>query len=182
MDDIAKSAGISKKTVYQFFTGKDEILSSVVQQFLLKHKQSLERCSKQSKDAVEEVVYASHLFVQTMNSINQNFFYDLEKSFPGVWQAVADYRKKSLVPSITRNLKKGIAQELYREDLNVSFTADIRMQQIMTAFTPALFTQDLLHGNKLMMQLSEFYLHGIASLKGKKMINKYLNVHNEYQF
>ena len=182
MDDIARSSGVSKKTVYQHFSCKDEILSAVVKNFISCHKQALEKCRKETSNAVEEVISISQLFVHTINHINQNFFYDLEKSFPEAWQLIAEYRKKFVVPAILRNLRDGMDQEIYRDDLDIAFIADVRMQQVVSAFTPRLFAETPVQGNKLMMQLSEFYLHGIASLKGKKMINKYLNVHHENKF
>jgi hypothetical protein len=51
----------------------------------------------------------------------------------------------------------------------------------MTAFNLAEFGGEIKQSNELLLQLSEFYLFGIATSKGTKLINKYLNVNNETQ-
>ncbi|MDO9374618.1 MAG: hypothetical protein Q7T76_09375, partial [Ferruginibacter sp.] len=75
----------------------------------------------------------------------------------------------------------GIFQELYRNELDPGFIADVRVQQISTALNPKNFTDRKIRGSDLMKQFSAFYLQSITTPKGKKLINKYLNVNNEQQ-
>ena len=181
MDDVAKAACVSKKTIYQFFSSKNEMLNSVRQDLLTRHQQGLEQCRKNAKDAVEEVVLSAQLTLENTTLIKQNFFYDLEKSFPKEWLLIKAYRLQVLLPFIIQNLQKGIADGHYRDGLDVPFIAQVRVQQIMTAFNLVEFGGEIKQSNELLLQLSEFYLFGIATPEGTKLINKYLNVNNETQ-
>jgi AcrR family transcriptional regulator len=181
MDDVAKAACVSKKTIYQSFSSKNEMLNSVIQHLLTRHQQGLEQCKINAKDAVEEVVLSARLTLQNTALFKQNFFYDLEKSFPKEWLLIKAYRQQVLLPFIIRNLQKGIADGHYRSGLDVPFIAHVRVQQIMTAFNLAEFGGEIKQNSELLLQLSEFYLYGIASVEGTKLINKYLNVNNETQ-
>jgi AcrR family transcriptional regulator len=182
MDDIAKNAGVSKKTIYKDFEDKTALIRRLVADLLTCHREEVEKCAGVATDAIHEVILYSRTPFQTIALINQAFFYELEKFFPGVWKEVTGYRQQVLIPSILANIKKGITEELYRADLDLVFVAEVRVQQILTALNPKTFTGRKIQRSNLMMQLSNLYLQGIATPKGKKIINKYLNVNNEQQF
>ena len=182
MDDIAKSAGISKKTIYKSFSDKNQLLQYLVDDLLACHKQAMLECSNKAKDAVDEILLFTQTTFHTIALINPSFFYELEKFYPFLWQSVTDHKQQVLVPAIIQNLHTGILDEHYRQNLDIQFMAAVRLQQISTALHPGSFSDKMMHGSKLLFQLSEFYLHGIATRKGKKLIEKYLNVNNEKQY
>jgi AcrR family transcriptional regulator len=182
MDDIAKAAAISKKTIYKSFEDKNEIVRHLIGELLLCNTMAIEQCSREAKDAVDEVLQFTGTAFDSMAVISPTFFYELEKFFPSVWQLFTKHRQTVLVPSIMQNLDTGIHEGNYRNNLDVPFIAEIRVQQIATAFYPNSFANEVYRGSRLMMQLSEFYLYGISSEKGKKLITTYLNMSNEKQY
>lgn len=182
MDDIAKHTGVSKKTIYKDFEHKNQLVHQLVTELLLCHKQALDQCSVEARDAVDEVLLSTQAPFNTIAAIHPGFFYELEKFFQPVWQLTTIHRRQVLIPSIIQNLEKGIAAEVYRPEMDIPFVTDLRVQQILTAINPRTFTDRKIPAKKLMLQLSEFYLYGIATPKGKKLINKYINDHNEQQF
>ena len=182
MDDIAKSAGISKKTIYKSFSDKNQLLQRLVDDLLACHKQAMLECSNNAKDAVDEILLLTQTDFNTITVINPAFFYELEKFFPSLWQSVTDHKQQVIVPGIIQNLHTGMLHEHYRQNLDIEFTAAVRLQQISTALHPASFSDKMMHNSRLLFQLSEFYLHSIATRKGKKLIEKYLNVNNEKQY
>ena len=182
MDDIAKDAGVSKKTIYKDFEAKSALVQHLVLNLLGVHTEALKNCAATAKDAIDEVVLYTQRPFDSIALINQSFFYELEKFFPVEWKQVTEHRKQVLVPSILSNLEKGIAEDLYRSDLNLQLVAEVRVQQILTALNPRTFNERKLQGSQLILQLSELYLQSIATPKGKKLIHKYLNKNNEQQF
>ena len=182
MDDIAKDAGVSKKTIYKDFVAKGELVQHLVAKLLYRHKQELDNCAATAQDAIHEVILYTAGPFDSIALINQAFFYELEKFFPAEWKQVIEHRDNVLVPCIITNLEKGIERDWYRSDLNLPLVGEVRVQQIMTALNPKTFTNRKLQSSELMLQLSELYLQGITTQKGKKLINKYLNVNNENQF
>jgi AcrR family transcriptional regulator len=175
MDDLAKMAGVSKKTIYQFFTDKNELVSRIVDDLMACHHKLVHGCQCEAKDAVKEVLMQSNKPFNTWASVNQAFFFELEKSFPEAWTKLEQYKQKVLFPGITKNLERGIGENLYRQDIDVAFTADVRIQQLSSALQPATFTGRKMNGSQLLNELTIFYLHGITTEKGKGLLNKYLN-------
>lgn len=173
MDDLAKTAGISKKTIYQSVSDKTELIKKVAEDLICCHKDQLIRSAKEAVNAIEEVYLQSHTSFVMLASVNTNFFYELEKFFPAVWKKLTDHRQHHVYAAIVNNLERGIEEENYREDIEPSFLANMRLQQITTALNPVLFPGKKMEGSKLMQELTLFYLHGIGTPKGKKLIDKY---------
>ena len=179
MDDLAKMAGVSKKTIYQFFTDKNELVNRIVDEMIACHYNLFSNCQCKAKDAVEEVLLQANEPFDTWASVNQTFFFELEKSFPEAWAKLEQHKQNFLLPGIMKNLERGIQENVYREDIDVAFTADVRIQQLSSALHPSGFPGRRMNGSQLMNELTVFYLHGITTEKGKGLLSKYLKNRNE---
>jgi AcrR family transcriptional regulator len=179
MDDLAKEASVSKKTIYQLVADKSELVEKVVNEWAYCHTETLLHCRQQSQNAVQEVGLMAQLPFATIASVSVNFFYELEKYFQPAWERLMEHKQKVIVPAITQNLQRGMAEDYYRQDLDVALLADIRIQQLTNALKPNGFTSRKTDSQKLMNSLTQFYLHGITSTKGKKIIYNYLNGNDE---
>jgi AcrR family transcriptional regulator len=182
MDDVAKHAGISKKTIYKAFEDKIQLVYTIVSELLNCHDGALKQCIDWAEDAIDEVALFTQIPFNTLAAVNPCFFYELEKFFPTVWQLIEDYKQHVLVPTIIKNLAKGIYEGVYRQGIDIYFVANVRVQQIIVALNQRSLIATMGQRHQLMLQLSEFYLHALATQNGKKLINKYLNVNNEKQF
>ena len=55
MDEIASQLGISKKTIYQFFTDKDDMVSAVIDQEISHNEMECNYFRDSAKDAVQQI-------------------------------------------------------------------------------------------------------------------------------
>jgi AcrR family transcriptional regulator len=179
MDDLAREAGTSKKTIYQIVSDKNELVDKVVTDLVSCYGEAMAECRAVARNAVEEVILKTRAPFTTLAAINRNFFYELEKFFPAGWDKLVAYRQQVMLPSIVKNLQWGMEEGLYRPDLDAHFTAHVRLQQILTALNPKDFFQLTTDPQKLMNDLTEFFLHGIVTTKGKQLLNNYLKGYNE---
>jgi len=179
MDDLARQAGLSKKTLYLSIADKQELIGKVVDELIMHHEAAIMECRQKSLDAVWEALHLSCLPFDTLASINVSFFHELEKYFPAEWIKLIEHRDKMMIPAITDNLLRGRAEGIYRSDFDIDCIAAVRLQQIITALNPVGFLYKSGSGKTLMTQLTHFYLHGITNTKGKRLINKYTNLNNE---
>lgn len=180
MDDLARLAGISKKTIYQTFSDKRELVTRIVEDLVECHRQRFQSVQQTANNAIDEVLKQSGEPFETWIAVNQCFFFEVERSFPEAWQKLEAHKLDAFLPAIVQNLERGIAEGLYREDLDVAFIADIRLHQLITALQPpAAFTSKRMSVCQLVAEFTLFYLHGITTEKGKKLLNNYLKKKNE---
>jgi AcrR family transcriptional regulator len=162
MDDIAEGTGISKKTLYQNFHSKNDLVHEVVAGLIQSHIQHSQTIQLSASDAIEEVLTQDGGLSLMCNSIRPRFFYELEVYFPDIWNDLEKYKLR-IQDHIQKNLLRGKEEGLYRDDLNIPLVSYLRMQLLANALRP-----ELTHENTVL------YLRSITSEKGKKLLDKYL--------
>lgn len=174
MDEIASQLGVSKKTIYQFFSDKDELVLVVFSDFIDKIEAECSSLKNQFPNAILEVVNLMHYVLDLFSRINPVMLYDLKKFHPKAYQVFLNYKNEFLYNSIVANLKRGIEEGVYRKNLNVDILAKFRIESIELAFDQQLFPAGKYNLVEVQKVFIESYLFGISSLEGHKMISDYL--------
>lgn len=173
MDEIATQLGASKKTLYQYFSDKDELVEAVVRNTIRFAQEVCDANRDNSKDAIHELFAAMDLVQQIFSEMNPAMMYDLERFYPKAYRHFLDHKNKYLVEVIRANLRRGIREELYRPDINIDVIAKFRLEGMMLAFNQEIFPSSKFNLAELHTTLIEHFLFGVASLKGYKIILKY---------
>lgn len=173
MDEIASQLGVSKKTIYQYYSDKDELVDVVVRDLTAFSKSLCDESIGSSKNAIHEVFQAMDVTQQILADMNPTMMYDLERSHPKTFNVFLDFRNKYLYEQIISNLKRGIEEGLYRPDINVEVMAKIRLEGLMIGFNVDIFPPSRFTIGEAQKLIIEHFLFGIASLKGYNLILKY---------
>jgi AcrR family transcriptional regulator len=169
MFDISREGGVSKKTVYEHFKDKEELVKEGMRFMLNNHEQHLEDFRQQSADAIEELLREVEYVEQLGNTINPAMLYEMQKYHPGIWQEVETFKKERLLHAITINLERGMKEGLYRHDLKLNIMARMRMLQLETAFQPALFPATEFNMHEVIKQMTTHFILGITTGKGRQL-------------
>lgn len=178
MDDVAKHLAISKKTIYQFLNDKHELVNMVVKTHLVEQEKIINEIANHAIDPVDEVLKLSEHMRQQFQNINLSILFEVEKYHPQAWKIFMEYRELC-IRSMTRNLKSGIERGLYRKEIDVEVLAKLRMEEVQLGLNVFLFPPQKFNIQNVQMQFMDHYLHGICTLKGHKLINKYKQINEE---
>src|SRR5690348_1676945 len=88
MDEIAAQLGISKKTVYQVVTDKDDMVYAVIEQEIRKNEHECLQYRYDSNDSVHEIFLAVEDLEEMLRYTNPMMLYDLEKYHPRAFQKI----------------------------------------------------------------------------------------------
>lgn len=179
MDDLAKKLGISKKTIYQYFKDKNELVCSVTTFHLQEHERQLREISDIAADPVDEMLKICEHIKGVFQNVNPTLLYEVEKFFPKAWVIYVEHKKSCVHDSMVKNLEQGIEQGLYRKEIDVEIMAKLRMEEIQLAFNPQIFQPGEFNPASVQVQFMDHFLHGICTLKGHKLINKYRHIIEE---
>jgi len=179
MDDLARHLGMSKKTVYQHFKDKDEIVNTLLIESLESNEEQLKKLETNSKDAVQEIILIMKHISEMFSRINPNLFYDLQKYYPEAWKTFQAFKQRSMIKMIETNLHQGISQGYFRHDINVKILAKMRIEQVEIAMNPMIFPYDKFNIAEVQLSMIDHFLHGITTLKGHKLLNKYKNINED---
>jgi len=173
MDDIANSLGMSKKTLYQYFSDKDELVEGVVDGHINEIEVDCLNCRKDATDAIHEIFITMERIMEEFSNMNPMLLYDLEKFHFKAYQRFREHKDKFLLDIIRRNIEWGIQDELYRNDLNVDVMSKYRIESMMIPFNVAVFPPGKYNLARTSELIIENFTYGLASIKGHKLIQKY---------
>jgi AcrR family transcriptional regulator len=173
MDDIANNLAMSKKTLYQYFADKDELVEAVVEGHINEVEVDCMNCRKEAKDAIHEIFLTMEHIMEEFNNMNPMLVYDLEKFHFKAYQRFRNYKDKFLLQIIRSNIEWGIKDDLYRPDLNVDVLSKFRIESIMIPFNVAVFPPGKYNLAETSGIIIEHFIYGLATVKGHKLIQKY---------
>jgi TetR/AcrR family transcriptional regulator, cholesterol catabolism regulator len=173
MDDIANNLGMSKKTLYQYFSDKDELVEAVVEGHITEVEGDCMNCRNNATDAIHEIFLTMEHIMEEFKNMNPMLVYDLEKFHFKAYQRFKNYKDKFLLQVIRNNIEWGIKDELYRQDLNIDVLSKFRIESILIPFNVAVFPPGKYNLAKTSEIMIENFTYGLATIKGHKLIQKY---------
>jgi AcrR family transcriptional regulator len=173
MDDIATSLGMSKKTIYQYYADKDELVEAVIDEEVQQSQGLCERDQQASDNAVHEIFLAMDMIMEMLGTMNPSLVFDMQKYHPKAFQKFQQHKNEYLYNVIHMNLERGIREGLYREDIHLDILARFRVESIMMPFSPDFHSKLKYSLATLEEELILHFLYGLASTKGYKLILKY---------
>jgi TetR/AcrR family transcriptional regulator, cholesterol catabolism regulator len=175
MDDIAAALGISKKTIYQVFADKDELVLAVVTDVTGKSESDCERDKKRAQNAIHEVFLAMEMVVEMFRTMNPSIIHDIQKYHPMAFAVFQKHKNEYVYDVMRDNLSKGIREELYRPEINVDILAKFRVESMLLPFYPE-FQRSMKNSLvEIEEELITHFLFGLVTPKGYKLILKYQN-------
>lgn len=172
MDDVARELGISKKTLYQYVSDKDDLVGKFID-FEIEVKQvEICRCFKNDLNAIEELFEISLFMNKMMKDQNPATEYDLKKYYPHHFQKIVKARRENMYKYILLNLQKGKKEGLYRSEMNEEVIAKLYLSRSVNIHFDELFTVEEFTSIKLFVELLTYHVRGIATTKGINVLEK----------
>lgn len=175
MDDVASDLGISKKTLYQWFTSKDDLVFKVLSHHISREKSQCMQLTASASNAIEEILVLLDKNSQEMNQMKTNVVYDLQKYHREAWEMVRKYQHDFVYKVIKENIKRGRKEGLYREDFDIDIIVKLHLATVFNLFDPELFPDSVTARVTLFKEYMLHFLHGIITTKGLAYLKKKLN-------
>ena len=173
MDEVANHLGMSKKTIYQFYTDKDALVEDVIELQITANQSECNMHKLKSENAIHEMFMAVDMMLEVLTNINPNVIFDLEKYHPKAFKKHTEFKNKFLYSIIRQNLDWGKEEGLYREDINAEIMARFRLASTFLIFNPELFPHGKHSIPAIITEMTDNFLYGLATAKGQKLIQKY---------
>ena len=173
IDNVCKELQISKKTFYTVFPQKEDLVDAVL---TFQNKSNYDKFYKlfRNKNSIDSLILIIKEIKKNIESVSQTMFFDLEKYYPRVFEKHMLKNKEQIRLGFEINLRQGIAEGFYREDLDIELISLFHSLQIKKTFE--LMQQS--HKKYTKKRIIEFFIdlmiHMIANEKGLQ----YMKVHS----
>lgn len=119
MDDIAGEMCISKKTIYKYFCNKEILIEESVHLIHTKVHELINDAISKNYNAIKENFEIRRMFGELFKSSDTSPIYQLKKHYPEIFTNALKFQIEECEFCFRQNMEKGIAQNLYRKDLNI---------------------------------------------------------------
>jgi AcrR family transcriptional regulator len=173
MDDIAHHLSVSKKTIYQYFADKDDVVNLVATNHLETARTEYEGFRTSSKNAIDELVSISRRLKKDMQEMNPSLLFDLRKYHPKAWNVWLEHKNNYIRESVVKNLVQGIEEGYFRPEINPEVLTAVRLELVQLGFDELVFPHDKFNLAVVQIQIFEHFIYGLLTEKGRKLYEKY---------
>lgn len=170
MDDIAKGLQMSKRTLYQLFSDKEQLIIACMEVLSEQEHKLVLHFIKADYNVLEIFLRVVEWRMQRMEHISLQYILDVARYKP-----IREYMQQAHDKALLRSeeiFKIGIQQGLFRDDVNIHL-----LMKCLFASNEQ-FTNSLLEEFKLrdcFINIGIFHLRGCCTPKGIELIDKFLD-------
>ena len=172
MDDVAQMLGISKRTPYEIYRDKEELLYQGVVHFDQEAKKSMNTFIQQASSVMDIILEAYQRRVLRTGTVNPLFYEDIQK-----YPKVTDYlikEREHAYDQFLGFLQRGVREGYFRDDINYELVA-----QMFNAINTFVMTQHLLSRYSIQQVFANMLLiplRGFCTKKGLQVIDKSIKI------
>jgi hypothetical protein len=177
MEEIAADLGMSKKTLYKFFPGKEQILKEMItckkcdfEDYVLK------LWGNNELSFLEKLKILMNYIGQHNSSFRGPLAHDLQKNFPLIWEEINESRKTHSLAKFNLLVKEGIEKGVFRNDIDQQILFLIFMNSIQGALNPEVLTQLPVTGTQVFESIVKVFLEGVFTEEGR---DTYMRIKHE---
>jgi len=173
MDQISGHMGISKRTLYEIFREKNELLREGLVYFTNVRRAEAKQIIESSGNVIEAIYILTRNGEEMRKQINPMFFEDIRKYFPDIHHNLTNEGRKREYGFTLQLLKRGVGEGLFIEDLELDMVNTFIHQMMDIVMKEEVFPKDRYTNSDIFENIMMPYLSGISTEKGKKQIQKY---------
>lgn len=174
MDDVSRELGISKKTLYQHFADKEELVSRVTDFMIGINKNCLKEIKDKKLNAIDELFEVVRHVNQMLKEHNPSTEYDLKKYYPVEYQKVRMVKRETMYESALSNLRNGMEQGIYRTDLNPEMIAKLHVARVEGMMENDVFSIEDYTNRDFFREIMVYHIRGIANERGIQILEEKL--------
>lgn len=166
MDEVARHCSVSKKTIYQYFPDKDSLVKTIMERHMAEDVCQIDQLLAQELSALEEVLKISEFMKKDMLEIHPSVLFDLKKYHSSAYEVFEKHRDGHFMKVISRNLEKGIAEGIYRPEIDVRLFSRLRVLEVEAMFDRNIFHEPEWDIFKVQLYFIDHFVRGLVTEKG----------------
>lgn len=174
MDDLASEIGMSKRTIYENFRDKTEILRATVDFLSDEHNRNVEQMQSESENVMEVIIKILSYGLASIDVVTPMYLEDLQKFFPQVWEETIQKGRKSAQIQLQDLLERGKKEGLFRAEINTKLVSRIFYEQLNLIHSNEAFPIEEFPRKELFENMFLNFARGISTRKGVEVMEELL--------
>lgn len=169
MDELADELGMSKKTLYVHFAGKEALMRAVVEDLSREIRASADELfANRRLNFAEKLRGFAEGMVERMALMNPRLLRDLQRFAPEIYRQVAEMREKNIPYVFGRFIEEGQLAGMVRTDLDPGFAVAFFLSAMNGLFPPATMDRLGLAPRDIVPRAIDLFFGGLLTPAGRK--------------
>ncbi len=173
MDMLAHQLGISKRTIYEVFRNKDELLQGVMKLMIEKQREMTIKIFQESDNTIEAIFRLLDLMNDHFKRMSPAFQMDMKRLSGKIMRLKDSMHELHYSDSNSEILRRGIEEGVFRDDIDLDITNKCMLEVARISNDDDLFSHDDYLNKDVMRNFYVNYLRGISTQKGLELIDFY---------
>lgn len=178
MDDIASQLGVSKRTLYEMFGDKEELLYLCMSRYVQVEAEHYSRLAKQGKNVLDSLfIVLSYIVDESV--VSTRLMNNLHKFYPNVCEKIAAESYDKRTASMRNMINLGKEQGLFVDRFNPDFAINIlwHLASMASEYRNTQLPTGMDEQMALMYTICIFF-RGISTAKGMALVDEYMEKRN----
>lgn len=173
MDVIANAVGVSKKTLYVHFKGKEDLLYQSFSAEINSRRALYRQTIDSAPNIIEGIFALVKVVIRDMNGVNPLVFDELRRYYPQVFENLTRSQRDTDYKQMSQLIEKGKRQGLILKDLDTDIVTKLFLSQIQYVNDNELFPADRYSRTDLFRHIFINFIRGISTLEGQLIIKEF---------
>ncbi|WP_111308957.1 TetR/AcrR family transcriptional regulator [Confluentibacter sediminis] len=163
LDELASQMGMSKKTIYNYFKNKEDLVSESVGYLIKKIKNDMDSAVLQHTDPIVKIIEIYKIGFDYFKCFKPSFIFGLKKYYPKASEVFETFRNYIVYEKVYNLLLEAQSKRLFRDHVNLKLVCDLYFLRIDDIAYKKSNIFDVYSNKELLEHLIIHNLKGICS-------------------
>lgn len=173
MDELAADLGMSKKTLYVHFAGKDEIIAAIIDDIGVEARADAEALLRnRDLNFAEKLCGFVEGMMQRLSALNPSTVRDLQRFAPALYAKVEEARRTNIPYIFGRFVEEGQVAGFVRDNVSAAFAIEFFLQAMQGLQHPSSLERTQLTPREVIARGIDLFFGGLLTPAGRKQYEK----------
>ncbi len=168
LDEIASELGMSKKTMYKYFSSKEELLSAVVHGMMNGLRAKIESIVLSNKSFSEKLPEILGHLGREIGMTSKQFLIDLQRFTPELWNEMDEFRRQRILTNVRQLFLQAKEENIFRADLNIDLFLLVFLNSVQNIVTPQVLSEQSFSMNEALRGIFGIIFQGAMTEEARK--------------
>jgi len=172
MDDISRKLKISKKTLYQYANSKEDLIEKLFYYDDMKWEKRISEIKIEENNAIDILIQVSLMVSEQIGRFDPKLKFEMKKYYEAIFHNFMQNKQAHIFEQISNNITKGIAEGLYRDNLNIELIAGLYVRNLVDMHNKDYCFVENITFDQIFEAMFENHIRAISTTEGIEYFEK----------
>lgn len=173
LDEMSSDLGISKKTMYKFFTSKEELLRTMMRLLMKKVERDMKVIFEAEQPTVQKLGNLMMYIGKFAGRFSKPFQIDIQRFTPTLWNEVDKFRNETILVRVGKMIQEAKQEGIFRDDVNEQVVMMMFINSVQSIVNPEVLSRNSFSPREALYTIFHVIFEGSLTEEARKEFRKY---------